>query len=356
MEVNNPLSLPIPRKYFIVLMYIFVSALILLAFTAYPGFNWYNKVMFADMVYGHAYKPFVYRTLVPSTVRFITELTPQFLINRIESFAKGKSLVQEMIHISAMDEEYIYEYLVALFIMLVCFIGFAYSIRQLIKVHYDFPDFIADLAPVGALLLIPAFFRYYNQLYDPATLFLFASGLLTISTRKRLWFYLIFILAAFNKETAPLLSIPFIFMEWKNISGQKIIGHLILQFIIWLGAKAIVTYIFMDNPGPFITINFIHHTLTMPTRPFPFLYMLFCIITGAILIRNYWRDKPLFLRRSFLFSFIVLAVAGMLFGVIDEMRIFYEIYALGFLLIIPSIAVLFGVVPDVNIKNPGGTQ
>ena len=46
----------------------------------------------------------------------------------------------------------------------------------------------------------------------------------------------------------------------------------------------------------------------------------------------------------------------MLFGVIDEMRIFYEIYALGFLLIIPSIAVLFGVVPDVNIKNPGGTQ
>ncbi len=332
-------------------MYIFVAALILLAFTTYPGFNWYDKDMFSDMVYGHAYKPFVYRTLVPSTVRFITELTPQFLIDRIESFAKGKSLVQELIYISAMDEEYIYEYLIALFVMLMCFVGFAYSIRQLIKVHYDFPDFVADLAPVGALLLIPAFFRYYNQLYDPATLLLFASGLLAVTTRKRLWFYVIFILAAFNKETAPLLSIPFVFMEWKNNSRQKIIGHLLLQFIIWLGAKAVVLYIFADNPGPFITFNLIHHTLTMPTRPFPFSYLLFVVLIATILIRYYWRSKPLFLRRSFLASFIILLIAGMLFGLIDEMRIFYEVYPLGFLLIIPSIVVLFGVVPNVSIKN-----
>jgi hypothetical protein len=345
MEKKENLSLPIPRKYFIVLMYIFVSALILIAFTTYPGFNWYSNVMFADMVYGDAHKPFVYRTLVPSTVRAITLLTPQFLIDKIESIAKAKSMAQEMIYISDMDDEYIYEYLIALFIMLMCFVGFAYSIRQLIKIHYNFPDFIADLAPIGALIFIPAFFRYYNELYDPATLLLFASGLLMISQRKRFWFYIIFALATFNKETALLLSIPFIFIEWNNISKWKLISHLCLQFIVWLGAKAVVTYIFMDNPGPFITFNFIHHTLTLPTRPFPFFYMHFFFITFSILIRYYWRNKPVFLRRSFLISFIVLSIAGMLFGVIDEMRIFYEVYPLAFLLILPTITGVFGVVP-----------
>jgi len=343
---------PFRRKYFILIIYFFVAALILLAFTTYPGFNWYDKDMFADMVYGKAYKPFVYRTLIPSTVRFITEITPQILIDKIESFARGKWLMQEMIYIAGMDEEYIYEYMIALFIMLLCFVGFAYSLRRLIQIHYNFPDFVADLIPVGALALIPAFFRYYNQLYDPATLFLFAFGLVMVSRRKHVWYYAIYILAAFNKETAPLLAIPFIFMEWNRISKIKLFTHLGIQFIIWLGIKSLVSYIYMGNPGLFITFNFFNHTLTMLTRPFPLLYMLLAFAVFGKLIVCRWRDKPLFLRRSFLVSFIILTIAGMLFGVFDELRIFYEVYPLACLLIIPSLNELFNIAPvQMKIKD-----
>ena len=53
-----------------------ISLYVLIAFVKLPNINGYERAMFSEMVYGTAWKPFVYRTLLPTTIRLISEVIP----------------------------------------------------------------------------------------------------------------------------------------------------------------------------------------------------------------------------------------------------------------------------------------
>jgi len=71
------------------LIYYFVTALIagcvLIMFVIFPGINDNKPSMFGDMIYGKAAKPFVYRVLLPATVRALSAPVPQTLRNTISN-------------------------------------------------------------------------------------------------------------------------------------------------------------------------------------------------------------------------------------------------------------------------------
>ena len=48
------------------------------------GMNGYYRIAFLDMVHGTAHKPFVYRTLLPTTVRIVAAITPVGMRERFD--------------------------------------------------------------------------------------------------------------------------------------------------------------------------------------------------------------------------------------------------------------------------------
>ena len=54
-----------------------ISLYVLIAFVKLPPINGDEQSMFSEMVYGTAWKPFAYRTLLPTSVRIISEVIPE---------------------------------------------------------------------------------------------------------------------------------------------------------------------------------------------------------------------------------------------------------------------------------------
>lgn len=327
------------RKLVVFLLYLLTSVSVLFIFIVRPGINGYPRAMFKDMVYGEAYKPFVYRTLLPSTVRAVVEVTPVKLKDKIRlAYEHRKILLVEMLK---WETEYIYEYSVALVLMLCCFIGFAFALHHLTSWFYDYPPLVADLAPVGGLLILPVFFRYCNYIYDPCTLLLFTLAVSSLVTRKRVLFYIIFALASFNKETSILLSALFLIHEVRIVGKATLIRHLLYQASLWIAIRGLILFLFRNNPGSMLEIHLAHNAELL-FRPFWLLYFVGVIVIFWVLVGYGWARKPVFLRKGLLITLIPLVSLAFFFGYVDELRDYYEAYPFLFLLLVPTMVDLFG--------------
>jgi hypothetical protein len=339
------------RKLVILLLYLFATGLVFIVFIIHPGINGYSRAMFPDTVYGKAYKPFVYRTLLPTTVRMVSGVTPERVKETIRSAVEECDPQRKRMRLMkalGWETEYIYEYLVALALMFSCFLGFAFLLRQLVRLFYDFPPFVADFAPIGALLILPVFFKFYSYMCDPATLLLFSLAIMSIARKRTLPFYVVFLLATLNRETSLLLSGIFLVREFRQMRNLSLAGHLLLQASIWIAVKAWLAVIFRNNPGSFIDFQLIDHNLALiadsvasPIYLYHLLNLAVVLIIFWALIRHRWPEKPIFLRRSFLITAIPLAVGVLLFGSIIELRVYHELFPFLFLLSLPTIVDIF---------------
>jgi hypothetical protein len=321
-------------------------------FVIHPGINGYSQAMFPDVIYGKAHKPFAYRTLVPTTVRIAAEITPDFVKDRIKLAVQDCNPQRKRIRMMktlGWETEYIYEYAIALVIMFCYFLAFAFLLRYLVRLFYDYPPFVADLAPVGGLLILPIFFKFYSYLYDPSTLFLFTLAIILIAKRKLLLFYVVFGLATLNKETSILLLGVFFVREFRVMRNSSLAWHLLFLSSLWIAVKASITVIFRNNPGPLIDFQLIDHNLIIILNSlasfitlYHLLYVVAVILMFWALIRHRWTEKPIFLRRGFLITIIPLAFLVLFFGSIIELRVFYEVFPFLFLLSLPTIVDIFG--------------
>ncbi len=326
------------RKLIIFLLYLLTSGLVLFVFDVYPGFDGNAHIMFPDMVYGKAYKPYVLRTLLPGAVRAVAEVTPDTVKDRVNPSLEKR---MHLLHLREWDERYTYEYFVALLLMLSCFVGLAYTLRHLTAWFYDYPAFVGDLAPVGGLLVLPVFFKYYSYIYDPGTLLLFSLAVASIVARKRLLFYLLFVLASFNKETSILLCGLFFLYEYPVMRKSVLIGHLLGQLSLWVAIRAFLVFIFRNNPGPWLEFH-LTHIVDVLRGPIASLRFVGIIAVMWLLTGYGWARKPAFLRKGLLVTLIPLAVLAVFFGFVDELRDYYEAFPFLFLLWLPTIVEAFG--------------
>lgn len=326
--------------YFVVLT--LLSSLILVVFLRsteqHVGINTYFKAKFLDMVEGRAHRPFVYRTLLPTTVRVASLLAPDQYQQKSADMVERHDLIRRAFDEFRWESQAAFQYLLASVLMLLCFMGFGHCVVRLTERVCNVPETgLARLLLVtGALVGLPPFFRYTSFPYDPAQLFLFTLALYFLAVHRAKAFCIVFVFCCLNKETSVVL-IPLYGLTFRNrsLSLRLYWGTMVGLIVVYVGIKSALTWIFRDNPGVFVEFNFLHNVGWL-TSGWTFAdLVVFLILTVLVLFR--WSEKPDFLRLSFLCVLLPLGSLALFLGYFDEWRGYYEVYPIAFGLIVHSL-------------------
>jgi len=227
--------------------------------------NVYPPGSFAAISEHTAHKVFQTRLLITTLANFLEPCLP-FL----------KELFQWAVPYP-IDYEVILQLLNVLFLVLLLlslprlltniniFVHPAFSFIILIPVSWNF-IFLNGLID-GAGLYYP---------YDIPSLSFFTLGLLLFLEKKWFWFYIVFILALLNRESACFISIAAFALTVRlpNSSPRKwikdnldLIIHISIQLILWISSRVCLSIKFEDNPGEFFEqphsmIDFLSKILT----------------------------------------------------------------------------------------------
>ena len=332
-----------------VFLYVAVVGFLLPLFFIRPGV-YVGADTFHDMIYGEAKRPYVYRTLVPSTVRALTIASERAFglagmdlsVHPISRF--GRRLLYATGAPKAVMR-YSHEYGICALVIAACFIGFARTLRRMILHFYpEYPRFVSHLAPILALMAIPLlFFRYANHIYDPMSLLIFTLCGYLIAKRRHLLYLAVFPLASLNKETAILLILVFLVREAGTMPRRKLALLSLWQLLSFALIKSWLTCAFRGNPGSFVDFHLLDHNAMLLGAPGFYLKTLAVVIPTAIFVGHRWNDKPLFLRRSLVSCSVPLLALAIFLGFADELRGYYELYPFVLLLAIPTVVQAFGI-------------
>ena len=312
------------------------------------GISGFPPAMFADMVYGKASKPYVYRALLPATVRILTKAVPQAQKASFDQFLNENHVIQSISNKllftkNQQDRRYLTEYAIALLLMFGSLVGFFWSLRYLFRSLYRAPVMYADIVSLAALIALPYCFKYYSHLYDFSTLFLFTLGLALMCNKQWGWYLMVFMLGCLNKETAILLALLYAVHYRQRMDKAEYKKLLLLQVVIFLFIKSVLTVVFIHNPGAVLEFHLYDHNLQLlglyPAKTIA-LWMVIAAVV-MILLFHHWSDKPQFLRDG-IWICMLLVCCILLFGFLDELRVYYEIYPIVILLIYHSLCVLSG--------------
>ncbi|MFW5702315.1 MAG: hypothetical protein ACOCX7_05145 [Bacteroidota bacterium] len=338
------------RKTAIFVIYFICSLYVFLLGVRQPNIDGYERARFGEMVQGTAHRPFVYRTLLPSVIRGIESLVPDSAEESLKQSIDRVFPFGKIINKMGWDEQYYFEYLIGLPLMLACLIAFMYSLSWLARGLFAGQDWIFPLIAVAAMLVLPAMFRYYIYIYDFPTLLLFTLALALMAHRRWRWYYVVFVLAAINKETAILLAFFWMILLRRERLRDPLKYWITAaaQVMAFVALKLVITLIYLDNSGVPAEFNFLEHNFAILFSPHS-VQGVISVIVIFILLFYRWREKPQFLRLALLMGIPLLAL-GIFWGVIDEFRIFYEIYAVIWLLAGHTLSLMagFGLEPRPN--------
>jgi hypothetical protein len=310
--------------------------------------NSYEKARFVAMLQGSAFKPFVYRRLVPAGVNALRRLIPDStnavqIVGRV--YREFPEMWRVMLYLG-WEHAFLTEYAIAALLMYLSLLGFAIALRRLSGLLYRGPTWQADLMALGGVLMLPVFFlQGTHYIYDLPALFFFTLGFLFLVRDHLLAYYLVLSVGMWNKETLAALCLIFLLRYWPHrgrtsLGWPRFLAHLAAQGAITVGVKAYLWLRFRSNPGNFLEFHLwtnLHESLTHPWA----LPGALATVAVILLVVRAWRDKPLALRQGL----IVLPPLVLLYivsGIYQEMRIFYEAYPIVWLLVCPSLAAIAG--------------
>jgi hypothetical protein len=302
--------------------------------------NHFFATRFVDMVEGRAYRPFVTRALVPGTIRVLRDTLPL----RWQTAMQGA--VVRTLHLRrhmaglGWEPEYAFEYVAFGVITLAAFACVPFALRAAFRASFVTNRLWADMLPLPLLLLLePAFFGRARNMYDPATLALFALGTWSVLARRAGTFYVIYALAVLNKETALLLGALFLIArarDWRT--------HLLPVVGLWLAARLWLGWAFRENPGgaegwvPMRSMRNLAQALSAPWSVVPLMVALAALAWGVW----QWRSiRTVRIGAPVLVG--ALLPAYLVAGCWGEYRVFYDVVPLAWITVYAAIARLLGV-------------
>jgi len=302
------------------------------------GINQYERSMFLDMVEGKAFRPFVYRTLLPTTTRLIVNWTPEQVADVCASFVEESAFMRGLFAHFRWETSAAYRYLIACVLMLFSFMGFAHYVSRLSLRTCGIEDTYRkrSLLAVVALLGLPPFFVFTAFPYDPPQLFLFTLALYLLASQRIAAFALAFGLCTLNKETSVLLILVFAFTGRKWLSPPRHAVYLFGLVVWYVLVRVLITYAFRHNPGSFVDFHLIDHNLRLLVSEWSFSELVTWLIL-LVLVFYRWAKKPEFLRVSFVVVLAPLVLLGLFFGFLNEWRGYYEAYPLAFALAVDTV-------------------
>jgi hypothetical protein len=278
------------------------------------------------MVHGTAYRPYVYRLLVPGLARLGTLVMPasasaaltatfESWQGRPEGWAPGHAE----------------DYVLVVAIMAGSLIGFAAAVRALSRAMFSAPPIVHALIALAAVAGLPLTFGPFSrQIYDFTTLCLFTWCLVFVAERRWLAFAVAFAVACVNKESSILLPLVFLVHVTRSVtdlSGAKAAGLAVYQVAVFALVRAAVVYAFRDNPGDTVEMHLFDHNQSVLLNPAEMSKRLVLLVAIAGLGAWGWPEKPPFLRHAFATLAPALVVMGVTVGMVDEIRAYYEMYA-----------------------------
>jgi hypothetical protein len=334
-----------PIYYFLTAL---ISGCVLIMFVIFPGINDNKPSMFGDMIYGKASKPFVYRVLLPATVRVLSAPVTQTLRNTISNKIEDNISLNKLFKKLKWEKELAVEYFFAMLIMFLSLWGFSLAVRYLFILFYNTSSWFADSVSVLALLGLPTMFQYTSFIYDFPLLLLYTLGLIFLYKQDWKKFLIIFLIGCINKETTILLTLLFYIYYKRDLKKELFNKLLIAQFSIFIVVKSSLYFIFKNNPGTFIEFHLIDHNLRLLTG---YDLTLAAAVLGLILLVFYkWNEKPKFLKTS-LWMFIPLVILTLFLGFLDELRDYYEVYPVVIIFITHSIARILDVNFELGVRS-----
>lgn len=326
------------RVLFIVVSYFCLSFFVLVEVAFRDGFYSYKKALFSEMIEGTAWRPFVYRVLVPKTAYIVGLLTPENIeatvVRGVERFFKAHHVV-----LLGNKAEYRYEYL---FVVSWATLALGFSAltwqRTLLR-FMRYSEHICFLVPVlGVLGIAPILLLHGPYVYDTTTLLLFSLATYASLAANRMFYYPVFILSALNKETALLLPLLFFFAFDRKMSRRRLILETTLQVLLWGAWRYYLLKLYAGNQGVNLEFHLLDNNLPFFSYFSPRHLRFWGIISvAAVLIGSQWRKKPLLLRQIFVASCVFLLPLYGVFGIIDEFRALLEMYPVMFFLAAPTL-------------------
>lgn len=304
------------------LITVIIALVVYFLFLYVSNISSFERASVGAMVYGTAHRPYVYRTLLPSTVRLIVPFVPDDVVD----IASSNPFIKAAL--SRFDStNYPVESLLMLVGMFLCLLGFVWSLRFLMRsVGYSY--WTVNWFPIICLLPLPGFFPD-GKYYDWPTLFLFTLGLALLARQKWVAYILVFTLATINKETAILLTMAFTVHLYRRLERRHFVYLLGIQSIIFLTVRLLLLWVFQNNPGEVAEFHLSEHLVAVQANPLAVLIPLAGLV---VLISRRWQEKPVFLRHA-LVIVLPLGIMQLLFGIPYEIRVYLEVFPVVLLLV-----------------------
>jgi hypothetical protein len=168
--------------------------------------------------------------------------------------------------------------------------------------------------------------------YDLPSLFFFCGCLYCVITGRMFFFYLLFVVGAFNRETICMTTVFLMIWRWEEREdrGRRILlaGHILAQGAIWIAIKLYLHHLFAANVAEVPNAS-LHYKLGYNMRTivelqqWPVLLSVFGFTLPVVLAWREWMKHPAMERAIYLLA--VWFVVMMMVGVIIEIRIFSEL-------------------------------
>jgi hypothetical protein len=348
--------MPVRRLPYCLIVGVIVAVVMALVVLTGEGIDAYYRSRLVDMVHGTAYRPYVYRVLVPGSARLGTLLIP----SRAKLWLSNALLTWSW-RPDGWDPAYASEYLLVLLVMTLSLVGFASATRALFQAVFISRPFEASATAVVSLAAVPIFFGPFSrQIYDFTTLWLFTWGLVLIARARWPAFVVLFPFACLNKETAVLLTLVLVIGRlrhpeaWFGPTFRRLLAY---QVVVFLIVRVGLLYVFRSNPGSTVEVHLFDHNQQVLLHP-SWISKRLLLAVGATLIGVWgWDRKPAFLQDALLALAPVLIVMGLTVGQVDEIRAYYELYSVVVLLIADTFFRLFHAplspVPGAGTTAPG---
>lgn len=309
-----------------------------------PGVTGYNRAEFHEMIYGQSWRPFVTRAFFPAVVRCTAQAIPSCFDFSIQNSKLGSSILSTWYVQNELKwaPPFLREFFVAFLLSIACVVLLSLTMERLWETmfHPSIPQ--AYMFSILGLLGLPACFKYHSHIYDFPSLLLYTACILMIARRRWGWYFFLFGLSCMSKETTLLLIVLFAvyFIRCAESERRTYWGFIWIQSLIFLATRSGIALVFSGNPGKFVEFHLIDHNLRLLTSPWSVETLVAWGVLAALCFRHYSK-KPWLLRAS---AGMIVPLLGLclLFGYLDELRDYYEVYVPIALLVGYSVYELMG--------------
>ena len=305
-----------------------ISFWVSLTFFHSPGVNSNDKATFHDMVEGTACRPYVTRALMPWAIRTCVAATPQSMRqaidkNRVTQYLLHKNYVSKELQWTPPDY---FEYVVAFLLSTVCLVAFSRVCELIWLCFFVLGRQYAASFSICALLGLVPLFKYTSYIYDFPSLLFYTLSLYLLAVRRWWVYFPVFMLACVTKETAVLLPIIFSahFIACRRHDRVRYWMLLAGQGVVFILVRVALAFLYRANPGTAIEFHLTDHNLRVLTTPYPLETAVTWLLIFSLVLHQ-WPTKPRLLRIA-IGMLVPLLGLCFLFGYLDEMRDYYEIY------------------------------